>query len=134
MTARYLLDTNILSDLIRLPGGRVAQQIAKVGEDAIATSVVVAAELRYGAAKKNSPRLTAQVEAILAAIEIIAFEPPADATYAAVRVALEAAGRPIGANDLLIAAHALALDATLVTDNLSEFRRVPGLKLENWLR
>jgi len=134
LTARYLLDTNILSDLIRLPGGRVAQQIAKVGEDAIATSVVVAAELRYGAAKKNSPRLTAQVEAILAAIEIIAFEPPADATYAAVRVALEAAGRPIGANDLLIAAHALALDATLVTDNLSEFRRVPGLKLENWLR
>lgn len=134
MSARYLLDTNIVSDLVRHPQGRAAAKIAEVGEDAVATSIIVAAELRYGAAKKASPRLTAQLEAVLGVLEIITLEVPADASYGAARVALEAAGTPIGANDLLIAAQALALDMIVVTDNEREFARVDGLRHENWLR
>lgn len=134
MSLRFLLDTNIVSDLVRSPRGRIAAKIAEAGEDAVATSIVVAAELRYGAAKKGSTRLTAQVDAILGALEVIALEAPADAAYGAARVALEAKGQPIGGNDLLIAAQALSLNLVLVTDNTREFRRVAGLKLENWLR
>ena len=134
MSALYLLDTNIVSDLVRNPQGRAAAKIAEVGEDAVATSIIVAAELRYGATKKASPRLTAQLEAVLGALEVIALETPVDASYGAARVALEAAGTPIGANDLLIAAQALALDMIVVTDNEREFARVDGLRLENWLR
>lgn len=134
MSARYLLDTNIVSDLVRHPQGRAAAKIAEVGEDAVATSIIVAAELRYGAAKKASPRLTVQLEAVLGVLEIITLEVPADASYGAARVALEAAGTPIGANDLLIAAQALALDMIVVTDNEREFARVDGLRHENWLR
>lgn len=131
--ARFLLDTNILSDLVRQPQGRVAQHIAAVGEDRVCTSIVVAAELRFGAAKRAAPRLTEQVEAILGALCVLALEPPADDFYAQIRTALERAGIPIGPNDLLIAAHALALDCTLVTANTDEFARVPGLRVVNWL-
>lgn len=134
MSARFLLDTNIISDLVRNPQGRTSAKIAELGEDAVATSIIVAAELRYGAAKKGSRRLAAQLETILAALEVIPLEAPADATYGATRVALEAAGTPIGANDLLIAAQTLALDMVLVTNNEREFGRVSGLKVENWLR
>lgn len=133
MSAQFLLDTNIVSDLVRNPQGRTSAKIAELGEDAVATSIIVAAELRYGVAKKGSPRLAAQLEAILAALEIIPLEAPVDATYGSTRVALEAAGTPIGANDLLIAAQTLALDMVLVTNNEREFGRVRGLKIENWL-
>ncbi len=131
---RYLLDTNIVSDLIRHPQGNVAAAIRQVGEAQICTSVIVAAELRYGASKKASPRLTAQLEAILGALEILPFEPPADATYGRIRTELEREGTPIGGNDLLIAAHAIALGCTIVTDNETEFARIRGLPRENWLR
>lgn len=134
MSARFLLDTNIVSDLVRNPQGQTAAKIAELGEDTVATSIIVAAELRYGAAKKGSARLAAQLESILTAMEIIPLEAPADAAYGAVRVALEAAGTPIGANDLLIAAQTLALDMVLVTNNEKEFGRVNGLTIENWLR
>lgn len=130
---RYLLDTNIVSNLIRRPHGVVAERIAAVGEANVCTSVIVAAELRYGAAKRGSPALSAQVEAVLEALEIVPFEPPVDRTYATARTLLEARGTPIGGNDLLIAAHALALDCTLVTDNVGEFARVDGLAHENWV-
>ena len=130
----FLLDTNIVSDLVRDPRGRVAGRIAEVGEANICTSIIVAAELRYGAARKASPRLSAQLEAILGAIEVLAFEPPADVAYGALRADLEKRRRPIGANDMLIAAQALALGHTLVTDNTREFERVPELVLDNWLR
>jgi len=129
----YLLDTNILSDLVRNPQGRVAASIAQVGEKSVCTSVVVASELRFGAAKRNAPKLTAQVDAILAALEIRPFDIPADREYAKLRLYLEQAGMPIGPNDMLIAAHALALESTLVTANTGEFARVPGLAVENWL-
>ncbi len=134
MSARFLLDTNIVSDLVRNPQGRTAAKIAELGEDAVATSIIVAAELRYGAAKKGSERLASQLESILTALEVIPLEAPADAAYGAVRVALEAAGTPIGSNDLLIAAQTLALDMVLVTNNEREFGRVNGLTIENWLR
>jgi tRNA(fMet)-specific endonuclease VapC len=129
-----MLDTNILSDLVRNPQGRVAARIAEVGEQAICTSIIVAAELRFGAAKKGSERLTLQLERILSAIDIQPFDAPADAAYADLRAQLETAGLPIGGNDMLIAAHALATDCSLVTDNEREFSRVPGLSVENWLR
>ena len=103
----YLLDTNILSDLIRQPAGRVRDRIAECGEDSICTSIVVASELRFGAAKKGSARLTAQMEAVLGAISVVPLEEPADRHYASGR--------------------------TLVTANEREFRRVPGLAVENWL-
>lgn len=130
---RYLLDTNIISDLVRNPAGRALDGLRRVGDADVCTSVIVACELRYGCARKGSPTLTARVEAVLATIPVLAMEVPADTCYGAIRAELEAAGRTIGHNDLLIAAHAVSLDATLVTDNTAEFARVPGLTIENWL-
>ena len=131
---RYLLDTNILSDLIRHPQGRVAEQIRHVGEGEVCTSIIVAAELRFGAAKRGSARLAQQLETVLSVLDVVPFEQPADEAYGAIRARLELAGTPIGGNDLLIAAHAKALGCTVVTDNEREFRRVEGLACENWLR
>jgi len=128
----YLLDTNIVSELVHEPQGRVARRIARVGERRVCTSIVVACELRYGAQKKGSPRLAAQLEAILAALPVLAFEADADRHYGEIRVALERSGRPIGANDLLIAAHARAAGLGLVTRNAREFSRVPGLRVSSW--
>lgn len=130
---RYLLDTNILSDLLRNPGGPAARRLAVVGDSAVCTSIVVACELRYGAAKKGSSRLTERVEALLASLEILPLEKDCDRCYAEIRSDLDRRGTPIGPNDLLIAAHALALDLALVTGNVEEFARVPRLVFENWL-
>lgn len=131
---RYLLDTNIVSDLVRHPQGRIAQEIARVGEDAVCTSIIVAAELRLGATKRGSERLTAQLETILAALDVQGFEAPADVAYGRLRARLEAAGLPMGGNDMLIAAQALSADLIVVTDNQREFERVADLRVENWLR
>jgi tRNA(fMet)-specific endonuclease VapC len=128
-----MLDTNILSDLIRNPQGRAARRIAKVGETSVCTSIVVAAELRYGCEKSGSTKLRKAVEDLLGEIDVLPFEAPADANYGAIRASLEAAGTPIGGNDLLIAAHAKTLGATIVTANTQEFRRVRDVKVENWL-
>lgn len=130
---RYMLDTNIISDLIRNPQGRAAKRIAKVGEDKICTSIIVATELRYGCAKSGSKRLLKAVEDLLGEIDVLPFDTPADTDYGGIRSELEAAGKLIGANDLLIAAHAYATGATIVTANTDEFRRIRGLKVENWL-
>ena len=130
---RYMLDTNIISDLIRNPQGKAAKRIAKVGEGSICTSIIVAAELRYGCAKSGSPRLQKAVEDLLGEIDVLPFDAPADAEYGAIRSALETSGTPIGGNDLLIAAHARATDAIVVTANATEFGRVRGLKIENWI-
>ncbi|WP_375383178.1 type II toxin-antitoxin system VapC family toxin [uncultured Sphingomonas sp.] len=130
---RYMLDTNIVSDLMRNPQGRVFDQIVRVGSNRMCVSIITAAELRYGCAKKGSPRLLARVEAILGSIDVLPVNIPSDAEYGGIRAELEAAGKTIGPNDLLIAAHAYAIGATLVTDNLDEFSRVRGLTVENWL-
>jgi tRNA(fMet)-specific endonuclease VapC len=131
---RFLLDTNIVSNVIRDPGGRVTQRIREVGESQVCTSVIVSAELRFGAAKKGSERLTARPEAVLRALQVIPFESPADATYGLIRARLEKSGRVIGAHDLLIAAHALTLGCTVVTADENEFARIQDLRCENWLR
>ena len=108
---RYLLDTNIISDLIRNPQGKAARQIANRGEDNICTSIIVAAELRYGCARNGSARLLKAVEDLLAEIDTLPFDVPADVEYGRIRAQLEAAGKPIGGNDLLIGAHACATGA-----------------------
>lgn len=131
---RYLLDTNIISDFIRNPAGRIAEKIRSVGETQVCTSIVVAAELRYGAIKKRSPVLSARIESLFDILEILPYGPPADEAYGLIRTRLEAIGRPIGANDMFIAAHAMALGYTVVTDNEREFGRIEGLSYENWLR
>lgn len=130
----YMLDTNIVSDLLRHPDGSAAKRIAEVGPDSICVSIITAAELRYGCARKGSAKLLAHVEAILESVQVLAFDVPADAEYGGIRAELEAAGKPIGPNDLLIAAHACAAGAILVTDNTGEFSRVRGLRVENWIR
>jgi len=131
---RHLLDTNIVSDLVRHPQGRIAARIAEVGEEAVCTSVIVAAELRYGAAKKGSARLAAQLESVLGALAVLPFEEPADRAYGALRADLEAAGTPVGGNDMLIAAQAMASGCAVVTDKEREFARIAGLTVVNWLR
>ena len=128
-----MLDTNIVSDLIRNPQGRAARQIVNVGEDNVCTSIIVAAELRYGCAKSGSKRLLKAIEDLLAEINVLPFDVPADAEYGGIRSMLEAAGKPIGGNDLLIAAHAYTMGATIVTANTAEFKRIPSLNVENWL-
>ena len=129
----YSLDTNILSDLVRHPQGVVAKKIAVVGENDICISIIVAAELRFGAAKRNSARLSNQVETILAAMLVVPFDVPTDREYAKLRQLLESSGNSIGPNDLLIAAQARANGQILVTNNVREFTRVPSLQVENWL-
>jgi tRNA(fMet)-specific endonuclease VapC len=129
-----MLDTNIVSELARNPHGPVARRIAAVGADAICVSIITTAELRNGCAKKGSPKLLAQIEAILNSVQVLALDVPADTEYGGIRHELEAAGKPIGPNDLFIAAHAYALQAVLVTANVAEFTRIRGLKVENWLQ
>jgi len=131
---QYLLDTNVVSELVRRPQGELATRVAALAPDAFATNVVVAAELRYGAERRGSVRLARQLEAVLSTIDVLPLETPVDRHYGAIRNELETAGNPIGHNDLLIAAHARALGVTLVTGNVGEFRRVPGLDVENWRR
>jgi tRNA(fMet)-specific endonuclease VapC len=130
---RYLLDTNIISDLARHPRGRVAERIAEVGDENVCTSIIVAAEVRFGLLKTPSPKLTTHVEAVIGALDVLPFAPPADHAYVRLRRDLEARGRPIGANELLIAPHAIAAECTLVTRNMREFARIDQLALENWL-
>ena len=129
----YLLDTNIISDIIRNPAGLAARHIEQMDPKDICTSIVVAAELRYGCAKRGSAQLFAKVEAVLETIPVLPLDVPVDSEYGGIRSALEAAGQTIGLNDVLIGAHAHALGLTLVTDNMREFNRIPGLSVENWL-
>lgn len=130
---RYLLDSNTMSDLIRHPGGKVARRFAVVGEPVVCTSIVVACELRFGAAKKGSSELSIRIDQLLASFNVLPLDREADRYYAEIRTHLSRKGQLIGSNDLLIAAHTLALDLILVTDNVDEFARVPGLSIENWL-
>lgn len=133
MPLRYLLDTSAVSDLLRNPRGVVAGRVVSVGEGTVCTSIVVAAELRFGAVKSGSPKLADRVDLVLSALEVLPLEPPADHHYGKIRQKLARQGTLIGPNDLLIAAHARALDLTVVTANMREFSRVQGLRVENWL-
>jgi tRNA(fMet)-specific endonuclease VapC len=130
---RYMLDTNIVSELARNPSGKCARRLERVGAEGLCISIIVAAELRFGLRKRASPQLIQQVEAILSELDVIPLNGPAYEEYARIRLDLELNGTPISPNDILIAAHALAIDATLVTANIREFKRVNGLKVENWM-
>jgi tRNA(fMet)-specific endonuclease VapC len=132
---RYLLDTNILSDLIKHPNGIIAQKIATSDiEQLCCTSLIVACELRYGACKKGSPQLSAKVEQLLDILPVLPLEENVAQQYGEIRTELERRGQLIGGNDLLIAAHALTLRMTVVTANIRDFSRVSGLAVENWLK
>lgn len=128
-----MLDTNIASDLLRNPHGRVYARLEQHGAMTACLNIVTAAELRFGAVKRRAPQLLSRVETLLTKIAVLPFDVPCDAAYADLRTRLELAGTPISANDLLIAAHALMLQVTLVTHNTGEFGRVPGLAVEDWL-
>ncbi len=125
--------TNILSDLLRNPQGAVYRRLGEVVEDAVVTSVIVAAELRFGGQRNARPQLVAEIEGLLDRIEALPFEAPADRTYAG-RFArtLRRRGRPWTAMISLIAAQALSLACILVTADAA-FRHVPDLRVENWL-
>ena len=129
---RYMLDTNAVSQMVRRPDGALARRVSALEPGSFAISVIVAAELRYGAERRASARLTRQLEAVLSAVDVLPLKEPADRHYGAIRSGLERIGRPIGHHDLLIAAHARAVGAILVTDNRDEFRRVPSLAVEDW--
>jgi tRNA(fMet)-specific endonuclease VapC len=97
-----------------------------VGEDNVCASIILAAELRYGCAKNGSKRLLKAVEDLLGEIYVPPFDVPADTEYGGIRAELEAAGKPSGSNDLLIASPAYATGATIVTANRDEFKRIRG--------
>lgn len=131
---RYLLDTNILSDLVRFPSGNAAARIVTAGESLVCTSIVVACELRFGAEKKGSSLFSARIGQLLKSLAVLPLSEEADRHYADIRYFLERSGMMIGPNDLLIAAQARSLGLVVVTDNEGEFSRVPGLMVENWLK
>lgn len=129
----YLLDTNLVSVLIKTPRGEVGQKVRSFAFGTVGVSTISAGESRFGYHKSLAPRIREAVEAVLGALPILPVTPGVSEHYAVIRARLERAGTPIGSNDLWIAAHALELGCILVTANEREFRRVPGLKVENWL-
>ena len=131
---RFLLDTNAFSELTKSKSGPVGNRIIDHGVDVCGISIITAAEVHYGAEWRSSKRLLRRIDEILDYLSVLPFESPADRVYGRLRAHLRRNGTPIGPNDLLIAAHALALDVVLVTDNEKEFSRVPNLRIENWLR
>lgn len=133
-TPRWLLDTNVLSQVIRQPHAPMAQKLSSLSEqhpDALITSVVVQCELMFGAQRVGSDRLATRIVELAQLIPVMPLEAEVVPEYAKLRTLLERAGTPIGPNDTLIAAHAMALGCTLVTAD-AEFDRVPGLRVENW--
>lgn len=130
---RYLLDTNVCVDYLNGRFPSVTERIRRSPPRDLCTSAVVVAELRYGADRSlNRERNHQRLDVFTADITCVDFDPAAASRYGLVRSALEAQGLPIGSNDMLIAAHALALGLILVSDNLREFERVAGLEVESW--
>jgi tRNA(fMet)-specific endonuclease VapC len=127
-----MLDTNALTELIRSPHGTLAKKLNALDPDTVCTSIVAACELRFGAQRKGSASLTQRVEQLLQALPVLPLDTPADEHYADIRATLERSGTPIGSHDLFIAAHARSRGMTLLTRNLREFQRVPGLAVEDW--
>lgn len=126
------LDTNICSYILRRRPESMIARFASLSPDQLWLSAIVAAELRFGAAKLGAPKFAATIETWLAGFNVRPWPVEATLRYAEVRNALERHGRPIGNMDLMIAAHALAEDSVVVTNNASEFQRVPGLAVEVW--
>ncbi|MEN9314668.1 MAG: hypothetical protein RIS35_1061 [Pseudomonadota bacterium] len=126
------LDTNICSYILRRRPPEMVDRFSALAPRDVWLSAIVAAELRFGAAKLCASRFQAAVEAWLAGFEIRPWPLAATHHYAHVRAVLERAGTPVGGMDLMIAAHALAEDSVVVTNNAREFHRIPGLAVEEW--
>lgn len=129
----YLLDTNICIYIINERSAQVLQRVIQAGRESLAISTVTVAELAFGAAKSTRPDSRAKLENFLSKFPIVDWDQDAAWIYGNVRKALEIKGQRIGERDLLLACQALALDATMVTNNTREFERVEGLKMENWV-
>jgi tRNA(fMet)-specific endonuclease VapC len=129
-----MLDANIVSNFMREPYGKAATIALSRGMDRICTSIIVAGELWHGAQKSGSDRLRKEVEQTLSRLTVFDLNRPVELKYAAIRTTLHHQGKLIGANDMWIAAHAMAEGLTLVTDDEADFSRVEGLAIENWLR
>lgn len=129
---RRTLDTNICSYILRRHPAEMIERFASLDKSQLWLSAIVAAELRFGAAKLASPRFQAAIEAWLAGFEVLPWPVDAAHHYAQIRSKLERAGKPIGGMDLLIAAHAMAEDSVVITNNAREFHRVPSLAVEEW--
>ncbi|MBM3342192.1 MAG: type II toxin-antitoxin system VapC family toxin [Betaproteobacteria bacterium] len=128
----YLLDTNICVYVIRKRPESVYCRLSSVGERNVAISVITAFELEVGALRAPGKAYSEAVRLLIAELPVLPLEDSARTAYGQLRTALERRGEKIGAYDMLIAAHVLSLDATLVTNNEKEFKRVKGLKVENW--
>lgn len=130
----YMLDTNICGYIIRNKSKHIKEIFKRIETThEITLSSIVVSELLYGAKKKASPNLTKIVNAFIENFTIHDFDESAARAYANIRDKLAKEGKIIGSNDLFIAAHAHALKATLITNNLKEFERIEGLNLENWV-
>ena len=131
---KFMLDTNICIYIIKRRPETVLGRFASHPVGDIGISVITLAELEYGASKSTVPaRNREALEQFVSPLEVAAFDRPATLTYGRMRALFEKKGRPIGSMDMLIAAHALSLGARLVTNNVEEFQRVPGLRVENWV-
>ena len=130
---RVMLDTNICIYIIKQQPKSVLERFATFAVGDLGISVVTLAELEYGASKSSEPdRNREALEQFVSPLEIAVLDRLATSVYGKIRALLEKRGRPIGSMDLLIAAHALSLNVRLVTNNMREFKRVPGLRVENW--
>ena len=129
---KYLLDTNICIYIINERPKRVRERFRRLAANEVGVSSVAVAELAFGVAKSGSVRNRAALQAFLVPLEVASFDLGAALTYGDMRAELERRGQPIGPLDLQIAAHALSLNAILVTNNEREFRKVAGLTVENW--
>ena len=128
----YLLDTNICVYIIRRRPDAVYRRLSRTAGRAVAISVVTAFELEIGALRAEGQHYSEAVRLFIGEFPVLPLEDSARPFYGQLHTALERRGEKIGAHDMLIAAHALALDATLVTNNEKEFRRIKGLRVENW--
>ncbi|MBL4776039.1 MAG: PIN domain-containing protein [Mariprofundus sp.] len=129
----YILDTNICIYLIKNNPPQVQSHFEQLQPGDVLLSSIVVAELMYGISKsQHKERNLAALEMFLMPLEVVQFDMHAAEKYGDIRSSLEQAGKIIGANDLFIAAHAVSLNMILVSNNLKEFIRVPGLRLENW--
>jgi len=134
MGLTHLLDTNICVAIIRRRAPGTLARLQRMKPGSVGVSIITVAELECGAAKSLQPQRNREaLEQFLLPLEIMEYDAAAAQHYGDIRSHLEKAGTPIGPLDTLIAAHARSLNALLITNNLGEFRRVPGLKVEDWI-
>lgn len=132
MSDTYMLDTDIASYIIKSSDEALISKLDSVPQDSLSISCIVASKLHYWIA--NRPRIGAQIHKFLSMVDIQPFDQDDAIIYGDVRRQLQVDGTPIGANDMLIAAHALSRGSILVTNNIKHFQYVKGLKVENWVK